>query len=140
MAQEKPTISAVRAPKMMRDRRSRPNWSVPSQCTQLGASVIAAKSLDVGLYGAINSAEKPVTAMISTISMPTAPSGSRWQKCSEACQNERPISISSSVMTGGTVRLCTVVDMMWSPSGEPDARIEPPVQQVDNKVRQHEDR
>ena len=29
--------------------RSRPSWSVPSQCAQLGGSVIAAKSLEVGL-------------------------------------------------------------------------------------------
>ena len=79
---------------MMRDSRSRPNWSVPSQCAQLGASVIAAKSFAVGLYGAISSADKPVTAMISTSSMPNAPSGSRRQKCSVACQNERWISIS----------------------------------------------
>src|SRR5215831_17647449 len=47
-AEESPTIIAVRAPKMMRDNRSRPNWSVPSKCCQLGASIMAPKSLAVG--------------------------------------------------------------------------------------------
>src|SRR5580704_18877388 len=124
---------------MMRDSRSRPNWSVPSQCAQLGASVIEAKSFAVGLYGAMSSADKPVTAMISTSSAPNAPNGSRRQKCSVACQNERRSSISSGVMSETIVGACTVVDMTRSPSGEPDARIEPRIHQIDNQIAEHED-
>src|SRR5271157_643291 len=121
---------------MMRDSRSRPNWSVPSQCVQLGASVIDAKSFAVGLYGAISSADRPVTAMINTSIAPNAPSGSRRQKCSVACQNERCRSMTSSAMTG----TCTVeMDMARSPSGEPDARIEPRIHQIDDQVAEHED-
>src|SRR3974377_1400050 len=121
---------------MMRDSRSRPNWSVPSQCAHLGCPVIAAKSCAVGLYGAINSAERPVTAMINTSNAPNAPSGSRRQKCSVACQNDRRSSMISSAMTGA----CTVeMDMARSPSGKADARIEPRIHQIDDKIAEHED-
>src|ERR1700733_6390788 len=139
MAELNPTIRAVRAPKMMRDNRSRPNWSVPNRCVQLGASVIEAKSFDVGLYSAINSAVKPAKAIISTISMPNAPSGSRRQKCSVVCQIERRICPSSSAMAGTAMSLCDVVDMMQLPSGEADAWIEPRIEQIDDQIGQHED-
>src|SRR4029077_2837256 len=137
MAEVSPTISAVRAPKMMRDSRSRPNWSVPSQWVQLGASVIAAKSFAVGLYGAISSAETPVPASISASTAPNAPRGARRQKCSVACQYERCSSIVSSA--GSAIGVFTVVDMTRSPSGEADARIEPRVHQVDDRVAEQED-
>ena len=85
-ADDSPTIMAVRAPKMMRDSRSRPNWSVPSGCAQLGASIIAPKSFAVGLYGAISSAESPVAAITSTSTRPNVPSSSRRQNFSAAAR------------------------------------------------------
>jgi hypothetical protein len=41
MAAETPTSSAVREPKMRRDRTARPKASVPSQCAALGGANIA---------------------------------------------------------------------------------------------------
>src|SRR5690348_12188250 len=124
---------------MMRESRSRPNWSVPSRCAQLGGSVIAAKSLEVGLYGAISSAEKPVIATMTTMTMPNAPIGSRRQKCRMACQNERLSSISSAVTSLMMVRPCSEIDMAVPPSGETDAWIEPRIEHIDDEIAEHED-
>jgi len=41
-AEAKPTSSAVRAPWMIREKISRPNSSVPSQCARFGGAIMCA--------------------------------------------------------------------------------------------------
>src|SRR5665213_254430 len=140
MAELKPTISAVRAPNTMREKMSRPSWSVPSRCVQPGASVIAAKSFEVGLYGAIHSAPSPAAAMIRTITIPNVPTGSRRQNASTVPNGERLICVTSlSVTICGANWNGALTDMALSPSGETDARIEPRIEQIDDKIGQYED-
>src|SRR5437762_6068935 len=125
----------------MRDNRSRPSWSVPSQCAQLGASVIAAKSLEVGLYGATHSAKIPASPKINTSTRPIAPTG--WRRKKVAATPQRPCGVRprSSTRTG-TVAEVGAISMVIgrAPSGETDARIEPGVEQVDDEIAQYRDR
>ena len=79
-----PRSCAVRAPNTRREKMSRPNWSVPSRCTQLGACIMAVKSFSSGSNGAIQSANTPAAMMTSTITRPMVPSGLRRQKSSAA--------------------------------------------------------
>ena len=102
---------AVRAPKMIRDSRSLPNWSVPSGCAQLGASIIAPKSLAVGLYGAISSAESPEAAITSTNARPNVPSSSRRKNFSERRVKEACFAPRSSAPAGESPIVPTLVTM-----------------------------
>src|SRR5215813_4297998 len=59
----KATDRSIRAAKMMREKRSRPYMSVPSQWRQEGAPRAAAASGPSGPYGAINGAKMAARAI-----------------------------------------------------------------------------
>src|SRR5262249_24269599 len=120
----------------MREYTSRPNWSVPSGCGQLDASVMAAKSFEVGSKGAIQRARTAAEAITRTRIMPKAPSGSRAQNDSMIREGLR-LSACSSAATARVVSKGAVLD---TGSPEPDARIEPRVEHVDSQVADHEHR
>src|SRR5437764_13455994 len=121
----------------MRENRSRPSWSVPSQCAQLGASVIAAKSLEVGLYGATHSAKIPARPKINTSTRPIAPTG--WRRKKVAATPQRPCGVRprSSTRTGAVGEVGAMSTVIGpAPSGETDAGIEPGVEQIAAEVAQ----
>src|SRR5215213_8944133 len=136
-AELKPTISAVRAPNTSREKMSRPNWSVPSQWTRLGASIMAVKSFSAGSNGAIQSASPPARNITTTITRPKVPSGWRRTKLSDAAQAVR---LGTSVSCGEAVAAgLGRVTVIAGPSRVADARVEPGIEQVDDEVGEHED-
>src|SRR5262249_34440606 len=66
-----PTHRATRAPKINRDRTSRPNSSVPSKCTPPGGWSRSSSETMYGLYGARNGAKMAVKISTATITSPT---------------------------------------------------------------------
>ena len=132
-AELKPTISAVRAPNTRREKMSRPNWSVPSQWTRLGASIMAVKSFSSGSNGAIQSANAPARNITTTIIRPKVPSGWRCTKCSDRRPGER-LGIERVVGEAAVATRLGTVIVIAGPSRVADARVEPGVEQVDDEV------
>ena len=67
----------MRAPYMRRVRRSRPSWSVPTQCAALIEMNRSRRLVWEKPYGEIQSARTAAASMTSTIAPPIVPSGFR---------------------------------------------------------------
>src|SRR5207249_7249433 len=72
-----PMTSEIRAPYRTRLRRSRPSWSVPSQCAAFGGARREARSCASGSYGAMSVARGAPSAKSAMIASARIVSGSR---------------------------------------------------------------
>src|SRR5262249_55077580 len=121
----------------MRERMSRPSWSVPSQCAQEGVGwARAARLVAFGGYGAITGAS--TAAAIQNTMMPAPTSAgldSRSRPSRRVHVRRTPERISSGVVE---TRSAVAGTAMVARSG-PDARVEHDVRQVAENLRQHSD-
>ena len=67
---------AVRAPQMMRDSVSRPNWSVPAQWVSDGPMNLFGTSIFTGSNGATHGASSAIRTKVATSTSPINPIGS----------------------------------------------------------------
>src|SRR5579864_6691739 len=113
-----PTRSAIRAPKITRDRTSRPNWSVPNGCAWPGGRSTTANEAAVGLYGARDGASRAHATAAATIVSPTRPV--------RLCRSQRRRRRTPPPRAGGAAVLSIA-----------HLRIQPEIGQVDEKVHRH---
>src|SRR5499433_472931 len=116
----------------MRDRRSRPSWSVPSGKSREGASLRRPKFDFVYGKGARKSA-KIATKQSSAITIPPATASllrRRRRTPSRQRLEERGRASGAGAATAIATRLTSV----------PDPRVEDPVEQVDDKVHDRQER
>src|SRR5437773_5397445 len=134
----------MRAPKTRRVRRSRPSWSVPSQCAGLTAMNRSRRLVWENPYGVIQSARTAAASMTSTIAPPSVPSGffrSSWTQTSTYHARD--------VGRGSSAGFARAIDS-WGevseggrsppPSLVADARIEIRIGEVDQEVEAHDHR
>src|SRR5678815_4454339 len=108
---------------MSRDKTSRPNASVPSQCLGPGGDSMAPKSTVTGSYGASQGANAATSSMITTMPAPMAPSGRRRQNVTSVDTHREPgsaVGASDPMSIAGLI----AIDLV------PDPRVEPGVHQV----------
>src|SRR5437868_5911446 len=84
-----PTSMEMRAPKMTRERMSRPNSSVPNQCAFDGGCNRAGRLSAAGSWGAIHGANIANSTKMVTITAPAAASG-RLRACRAPLANDEP--------------------------------------------------
>src|SRR5437868_3267119 len=84
-----PTSMEMRAPKMTRERMSRPNSSVPNQCAFDGGCNRAGRLSAAGSCGAIHGANIANSTKTVTITAPAAASG-RLRACRAPLANDEP--------------------------------------------------
>src|SRR5687768_7318937 len=146
----KPTSSAVRAPWMMRESRSRPNESVPRRCTPPGGSSAGPNA--VGSNGAMRSASSAVRSITMMSAAPTAPSGRwrtnvptardhRFERGSSTYRRSAAVAVTSALrdtFARGSAPAAAVASR--SRSRVPDPGIEDDVEHVHQEVHDHEDR
>src|SRR3989304_5100856 len=109
---------------------SRPRWSEPSQCSQLGRPSVPAASVMMGSWVASTSAKIAVTRMSSMTRPPAAPSGFLRQKRASVIQTPdrdagRAGSRSALSATGS--------------AGIPHPGVQHPVEEVHGEVREDDD-
>src|SRR6185503_11737745 len=117
---------------MSRDKTSRPNASVPSQCLAPGGDNMAPKSTVTGSYGASHGANAATSSMITTMPAPMAPSGRRRQNVRSVDTHREPgsaVGASDAMSIAGLM----AIDLV------PDPRVEPGVHQVHQEVDDDED-
>src|SRR5262245_30469024 len=122
----------------MREKTSRPNWSVPNQFSKLGGSCIRSNALTTGLYGAITSAKTATRIMMTITTPPAAPSGLRRANCRAVDSQPRRSawSVSSiSVLASATI----VIRDLPGSLALPDAAVEPRIHDVDKEIREYGD-
>src|SRR2546427_10884278 len=73
---------------MMREKMSRPNASVPHQCSHEGGMRIEAKSISSGFCGATHPEKMPANIMTKIMTKLTAPNGCCRQKSRNALGTE----------------------------------------------------
>src|SRR5215470_4995979 len=117
---------------MMRERMSRPSWSVPRKYSELppasqaGGRRRRATSWSRGSWGASRGAASATAMFKRTMARPMAPARLRTRAETSRLRGDRGATRVGSAGKGVTLRV-------------PDPRIEPAVEQIHEQVRQHED-
>src|SRR6516225_4200780 len=114
----------------MREKTSRPYWSVPKGWAPPGLASIAEKSIASGSNGAISAAPKANATYTAMISSPTDPSGWLLMNCSAALPRL------GSARSAGAGVVATMAMAAAAHSAQADARIEPAIEQVDQQVEE----
>src|SRR3546814_10347748 len=117
---------------MMREKMSRPNWSVPSRNCQLGGCDMCSKEFAVGSNGATTSANTAISTMRSTISPPAKPSG-----CLRIMRRVK-VRTDGRSMRPDAGDIGVVVMSAALRSAVPDARIETRIEAIDQQVGNHD--
>src|SRR2546429_4375816 len=134
----------MRAPKTRRVRRSRPSWSVPSQCAGLTAMNRSRRLVWENRYGVIQPARAAAASMTSTIAPPSVPSGfflSIWIHTST--YHALVVGRGSSAGFAGAIDSWGEVSeggRSPPPSLVSDARIEVRIGEVDQEIEPHDHR